>query len=220
MSGQVLGFVRSEHQEAFELLPWFVNGTLEQAERVLVEQHVQGCAACRRERDWLQRLSGAYAQSELAVDGELAFRRLERQLLARDVRVRAGGSPRMRMRTGRLRGLFTANAPWLKFALAMQIGVIVALAWAFAVREPPRFHVLGATPMRAGSNIIVVFDPATRESELRRILREVGARVVDGPTAANGYVLDVAGTTGAALAHLRAEPVVILAEPLQAESAR
>ena len=39
--------------------------------------------------------------------------------------------------------------------------------------------------------IVVVFDPATPEADLRRILREAGARIVDGPTQANAYVLDV-----------------------------
>lgn len=216
MSGQVLGFVRSAHQVAFELLPWFVNGTLDQAERAAVEQHLHECAACRRELDWLRQLSSAYVQSEPVVDSGRAFARIAPRLQPRD----AGGKASSLSR--RLRSMLSGNAPWLRFAVAMQLGVIVALAWTVASRGPPSYHGLGATAPRGSGNIIVVFDPAARESDVRRILREVGARVVDGPTAANGYVLDVSGganTAATALARLRADPAVMLAEPLQAERA-
>lgn len=216
MSGQVVGFVRSAHQLAFELLPWFVNGTLEPAERTVVEQHLHECAACRRELDWLQQLSNAYVSSEPALDSEGAFERLVPQLQRQDAPV-AAPSP-----FAWLRSCLSDTGVWLRFAVAMQFGVIVALGWAVALRELPAYHGLGATPTRASGSIIVVFDPAARESDVRRILRGIGARVVDGPTTANGYVLemtDAAGTTAAALAHLRAESAVILAEPLQAERA-
>jgi len=217
MSGQVLGFVRSGHRMVFDLLPWFVNGTLEQTERVLVEQHLPECAACRRELDWLQQLSSAYVQSELAVDSVGAFARFARQLESSEPRAETNVPPR-----GWLQGLLTANSAWLRFAVAMQFGVIVALGWALAARESPAYRTLGATQksIRAAGSLIVVFEPATRESEVRRILREAGARVVDGPTAANGYVLDVDGVPGAALAQLRGEPAVVLAERLQAERVR
>ncbi len=211
MSGQVVGFVWSQHRLAFELLPWFVNETLDHAERAQVEQHLQECAACRRELDWLRELSSVYPQSELAIDGELAFARLAPRLEPQNAR---------RRQWSWFYRLFRANPGWLKFAVAVQLGVIVALGWALAVHEAPAYRPLGATPTRAAGSIIVVFDPTAHESDVRRILRAAGARVVDGPTAANGYVLDVAGTADVALARLRTEPAVMLAEPLQAEPVR
>ena len=38
-------------QEATELLPWLLNGSLESAERERVQAHLEGCAGCRRELD-------------------------------------------------------------------------------------------------------------------------------------------------------------------------
>lgn len=38
-----------QHETVWLLLPWLANGTLETAERRLVEDHVAGCAACREE---------------------------------------------------------------------------------------------------------------------------------------------------------------------------
>jgi hypothetical protein len=219
VSGQVLGFVRSAHQVAFELLPWFVNGSLDESERASVEQHLHECAACRRELEWLRQLSSAYVQSEPAVDADRAFARIAPQLQPQDARGGSGGKATW----GRLRALFAGDAPWLKWAVAMQLGVVVALGFAIAVRGPTEYRGLGIVPTHGLGSLIVVFDPGARESEVRRLLRDIGARVVDGPTAANGYVLELSGgaqTPAAALARLRSDPVVLLAEPLQAEPAR
>jgi outer membrane lipopolysaccharide assembly protein LptE/RlpB len=69
--------------------------------------------------------------------------------------------------------------------------------------------------------LVVVFDPNTPEIELRRVLREAGARVVDGPTASNAYVLHVPSNRQAqALQTLRAERAVALAEELAPRSAQ
>ena len=37
------------HQEVWELLPWYANGTLEREEAAEVEAHLASCPACQRE---------------------------------------------------------------------------------------------------------------------------------------------------------------------------
>jgi hypothetical protein len=65
---------------------------------------------------------------------------------------------------------------------------------------------------------VVVVEPTTTEAELRRILRDAGARIVDGPTQANAYVLDVPAMRQAqALQALRAEHALVLVERLDAQ---
>jgi hypothetical protein len=67
----------------------------------------------------------------------------------------------------------------------------------------------------------VVFDPSTSQRDVARILHGTGGRVVDGPTASNGYVVAVPdGALNVALTRLRAESAVVLAEPLQLEAPR
>jgi hypothetical protein len=102
--------------------------------------------------------------------------------------------------------------------MAAERAVIVALVSAVvpATDGPKIYRTLGArsaiTPTGA---LVVVFDPSTRESDLRRILRAAGARVVDGPTQANAYVLKVpVERRDQALQALRAEPEVVLVEQL------
>ena len=60
-----------------------------------------------------------------------------------------------------------------------------------------------------------MFDPAVTELDLRRMLRAVGARIVDGPTQANAYLLDVAPEAREqALRALKVDRRVVLVEPL------
>ena len=73
--------------------------------------------------------------------------------------------------------------------------------------------------MPKSGSIVVVVDPTTTEAELRRILRDAGARIVDGPTQANAYVLDVPATRQVqAMQALRAEHALVLVERLDSQA--
>jgi len=62
---------------------------------------------------------------------------------------------------------------------------------------------------------VVIFRPDTPERVIRSALTSVGARIVDGPTAADAYVLQVpAAQRTQALAQLRSRNTIVLAEPV------
>jgi hypothetical protein len=83
------------------------------------------------------------------------------------------------------------------------------------------YRTLGARTAAAAGDLVVVFDPATAEADVRRILRGAGARIVDGPTRANAYVLEVApGQTERAAQALKAERAAVLVERLGPQGAR
>ncbi|NGZ85039.1 zf-HC2 domain-containing protein [Duganella aceris] len=114
-----------------------------------------------------------------------------------------------------------ANQPsWLRWAMAAQWVVIAGLV-ALLVRpggEPADYRVLGSG-VAAGGNLVVVFQPNTSERELRRILQAQNARVVDGPTVTDAYLINVpAAGRHQALQSLRAESAVKLVEPLDGGS--
>ena len=68
-------------------------------------------------------------------------------------------------------------------------------------------------------NMIVMLRPNTSEQVLCRTLTNTGAQVVDGPTAAGAYVLSVPIAERAqALARLRAQTEVVLAQPIDASA--
>jgi hypothetical protein len=109
-----------------------------------------------------------------------------------------------------------ANQPsWLRWAVAAQCVLIVGLA-ALLMRPQPaaEYHVLGAGAA-SGANLVVVFQPNTSERELRGLLQAQNARVIDGPTVTDAYLLSVPTERRAqALQALRGASAVKLAEPL------
>ncbi len=63
--------------------------------------------------------------------------------------------------------------------------------------------------------MVVVFQPGTRESELRSILQANNARLVGGPTETDAYLLAVpVAQRDEILLRLRTEASIKLAEPL------
>ena len=221
MSGQILKFDDSAHRAADEMLPWLVNGTLEGDELAAVEQHVRECARCRREVDLLKQLQAVCAIDEPAPDATPSYRRLHERIAGR----RRLGSLGDRLRASSS-GLGNALPHGQNGRSPREFAGIVMLAVRVAMpvgESAGLYQTLGAPAARAarGGTVAVVFVPAATESELRRIVQAAGARVVDGPTESNAYVLEVpAGHRDAILAALRAEPAVVLAQPLTAQPDR
>ncbi len=54
----------SSHDDVWLLLPWYVNGSLDEYEHPLVENHLKVCVTCRGEAENLKKLSTELAYSE------------------------------------------------------------------------------------------------------------------------------------------------------------
>ncbi len=68
------------HKDAFELLPWYVNGTLEEGDDARVAKHLKACRLCRKEADKLHKLEGlvrASCEQELEPPAQSWRSRLE-----------------------------------------------------------------------------------------------------------------------------------------------
>jgi anti-sigma factor RsiW len=214
MSGRVVRLDPAAHKVADALLPWFVNGTLDPDEIAFVERHLAECKRCKDEVEWLRGLYAACVAGEASPEASSVFRKLRLRLDGpRDRRNRVGGGLRSRV----------GSRPWTHWVIGAQLALIAGLGtlW-FYDGDRASYRTLGApaaaTPAGA---LVVVFDPSTPEAELRRILREAEARVVDGPTRANAYVLDVAPDRhGHAVAALRSERAVTLVEELGPAASR
>jgi hypothetical protein len=150
-------------------------------------------------------------------------RRLEAEVASLPLDVEQGWS-RMRSRLQadrpgqRMAGGLRGRAAWLGWGVAavlmLGMGALVAPSLG-----PPRgfggYHALGAAPQSAAGNVVVIFRPDATEQQMRETLRASAARLVDGPTPADAYVLHVAPTQRqAALATLRGRRDVVLAQPV------
>ena len=190
------------------LLPWRVNGTLDEAEAALFDAHLAECAECR---------------ADLAAEGALRaeFAGMPLGLELRQPPQVAGTAMRTRLRAP-VRRRFIARRIPLGWALAGQAAAAAAVALFFMLPQAhhessPTYRLLGADQTRATGNVIVLFAPDATERELRAALGQAGGRLVDGPTASGAYIVQVApGKRPVALQQLRAMSQVALAEPIDA----
>lgn len=192
------------HDEASELLPWFVTGQLDADEQAQVAAHVAGCAECQAEVAFQRQLEVEVAR--LPLDVERGWARMRGRIEANDD---APPAPARR----------SVRASWIGWGVAATFAVVAGAAW-LPQGQDPQYAALGDGRAERGGNAVVVFHPDTTERQMREALKAGEARLVDGPTAAGGYVLAVpAAKRTAVLAALRARTNVVLAEPIDGGTA-
>lgn len=223
MTGDIIP-LQGDHREIQSLLPWYLAGTLNAAEMAGVRAHVGVCAECQAELASERRLATGIADlpdEGPALDVDHGFA-LIRERIERDRRRAAPFAGVVTRLAAARRGWFSGE-PWMRWAVAAQACLVLALGAALlGTMQAPDYRALGAAaPADAAGvptgNVVVIFRPDTTEVALRGILRSAGARLVDGPTAADAYVLHVpAAARAETLAALRGQPQIVLAEPLDA----
>jgi anti-sigma factor RsiW len=195
------------HDEVQELLPWYITDTLAPDERRRVEDHVSACDLCRADLVRERLMSKGIA--DMPIDVELGWAAMRRRIEA--------DAPRRRTR------------PWTRFArgiadrprtvhlvLVAQLILLVSAIVAFApVMRPVQYHALGSAPVVASANMLIMFQPDTRQQAVGQLLNEAQARIVDGPTVTGALLVHVAPDRRAAtLERLKARREIALAEPI------
>lgn len=206
------------HREVQELLPWYVTGQLDPTDLAEVEGHLKHCPECRADVVFQRQL--AQEIPKLPIDVEHGWsrmrRRLEQDRAPRGLAGLLGGFGAWRPNLG---GGVALRPAWPALALTALLAA-GAMALALPALSPARYHALGAPPPVVAGNVVVIFRPDTPEKAIRGTLRAHHARLVDGPTAADGYVLQVpAASRMQVLAQLRAEPQIVLAEAIDQPAA-
>jgi hypothetical protein len=218
----------SHHQKVWEILPWYVNGTLEGREHDLVARHISRCQTCADEIARCQSIAAA-------VRGEEVPRTTSPDHLARLIdRIDRGSTSaapqrwRIRVREWieKIRLAFQETPSLFRWALAAQTAAIVLLAAAIILQTSVAPSLLYRTLSDAGSgpepvrvHLQVVFAEDINEREIRTLLSSIGATIVAGPTPMAVYTVALAAhdreapaQTRETLALLRAHPKVRLAE--------
>lgn len=205
--GKVIRLPHDSHRETQLLLPWYAAGRLDAADRARVEAHLSGCARCRSELASEHRLSAEVAG--LPVDADIGWAAMLRRIDDAD-----DEASRPRRSVG---GVLAAGAPWVGWAAAVCVTVVLAgQALIRSPSAPATYHTLSAAaPAAPAGDVIVVFRPDATEAAISRVLSASHARIVDGPTGADAYVLRVpAAERDAAVARLQAQKSVEMAEPI------
>lgn len=200
--------LQDAHERAQMLMPWRINGTLDEAEAALFDAHIAECAECR-----------ADLASEAALSAGLVSMPMpELAKQARAAPAEAKWRPARRRR-------FLARRVSLGWALAGPVAAAAAVAALFLALPQsgrdvdPDYRLLGSNDPVAG-NVIVMFAPDATERDLRAAIEQAGGRIVDGPTASGAYIVRVGpAERPAALERLRSAGAVVLAEPIDAAGA-
>lgn len=215
MTQNIIPLHGDPHRDTLALLPWLVTGQLDAADAGRVAAHLEACAGCRTALEVERRLDRAIVREPATADQGWAAMR-QRLDLDFEARRPVAAAPER-----------AATAPrfaWLHWPAGRGLGPALALASVVGVlllpfQVPARFTALGSAPAPVAGNVVVIFRPDTSEASFRQTLRGNGARLVDGPTAANAYVLRVApADRSATVDRLRRQPQVVLAEPVDAGS--
>lgn len=198
---------RDGHEGVRELLPWYVTGQLDEAETARIEAHLEDCDQCQAELRFEERLESEVARLPLEV--EAGWARMRRRI--------EGDRSEPRGRALR------ARAPWLGWGVAAVLMLGLGVLLAPSLRPAPTadsFHALSSPPPAEPGNVVVIFRPDTTEKTMREALQASSARLVDGPTSADAYVLRVpAAERDAALSTLRGRREIVLAQPVDSAGA-
>ena len=208
MKARILPLETAEHSHAEQLLPWYINETLDSAEREQVEAHIGQCERCQADvafQTRLRGLSGTLAVPDNVAQGWNAIRgRLGPKTAAAPRKVNA-----------------SHRLSWWQLALGIQGTVTVGLAVALAAIAlcPEPYRTLGTGPSTAAANALVVFEPTATEAQIRAALRAGDARLVGGPTVTDFYLVQMSSADPGAVNRLRAQPGVSQVESLVGGSA-
>lgn len=175
----------NEHRKVLELLPWYVNGTLPEAEHRVVESHVRECLPCRAALKDERRLAGALERAA-AHDSpmEWNFARLMRRI---EHPGRSAAGPR------RIRALQITRPQWLSAAAAIVVAVVAgATFWLAGLDGPaPSSRYTTATDaVRADAPMLdIVFAEGATQADIRDVLASIHGTIVDGPSDVGRYTV-------------------------------
>lgn len=213
MSGAEHELMHPAHARAWSLLPWYVNGSLADQERLLVRDHLGECLVCAREHRRLEILATAVAEAVEEHACNRAYARFAQRV--------AGAAPGRR-RWPRLwfEPLPLVAGAVLLICSAALVGGVVVSRDQGGLEPRQSFQTLGRQSAQSS---------ALAEPVLRVVLRDPGraaldawlkrhvAEVLEGPSEIGVLTVKVAlapRTFDAMLARIRADEETLFVEPV------
>jgi hypothetical protein len=212
------------HRQAWEAIPWILNGSASESETRAAQEHLRLCADCREALAFERRLRDAMAQPQTQAG---AVEEGWQSLCARLDSSAAGRkswrvSGLMPARQHASRGL---SVRWLAAAVvveALALGAMVSTSWINRTERQSvgTYRTLSRPdPASAAPTIRVVLAPAMTLEQFRLLLTSAHLKVVSGPGEAGVWSLApaedaTAVLTESALRQLRESPQVRFAEPI------
>lgn len=187
----------------WDLIPWYVNGSLPADEADSVRAHCETCPACAAEVKAQQRLAAKLQVTDLFEEEQArSWDHLKAQIEA-DARARA---PKGRDWSFMSKG-------WLALA-GGAVAACLVVAVQFGQPAGQEFETLTSETVDAASLIRFQTQPGLPESALEAVLKTHGATLVAGPSEAGVYVAqvnDTANTKTVAVALMSTDEIIFAA---------
>jgi hypothetical protein len=206
---------QESHQDISELLPWYVNNTLAEGERLRVKAHLDVCGACRDDlRVELQLFARLSEERGIEYMPAASLKKLQSRIEQTDLRG-AGPSAAVELAVPAHRGTWTGLLAASVAALAVAVSLLAADRLTRPGGPPGNYYTVTTATERVPDAVIrAVFTPNLTLERLQGVLDAAQLRIVSGPTEAGVYSL--ASTSAqpvvVSLATLRHDPAVRFAE--------
>ncbi len=222
--------INKDHQELSQLLPWYVNKSLQDAELKAVQGHINVCLTCKRELNQLTRLAQA-VKHEGALDSaeNAAFARLKIRLHGEQPGAAQSIAPEQpavdlsNVTQFKPAGKTRARATWFRPGLAMAASVLLSVFLVMPYFQTDFRTLSNGQPEQAiqANEIRVVFADKLDMLQKNEIVGRFQGQIVDAPTAQGVYTVRLqpavdSKQTLAVVESLRQDSKVIFAEPAYA----
>ena len=169
----------SEHPAL--LLPWYVNGTLSEAERARVEAHLQACARCRQDVDTLRQLRQSLRAhyADQAPSEQLWWRIRQRIRTEQSGAEKPGKEVRERSRWLWLGGM----------AAAIFLAQVLMIRGQLNDPAVGGYQPLSGESHQAVASLQVRFAPRATMEQVSRLLQDLALEITGGPGALGLYQL-------------------------------
>ena len=181
------------HPEA-GLLPWYLNGTLREAERIQVVRHLESCQDCRRELEemgQMKRNLATHYKSQPAPSSQVARTVMTtisaQESLGRQERKDASSQ------LGRIDQWFRSLLlpQWAPTLAALLLIVQTGLILWIGVPQEDRNQVKTRSLGMPVAKLAVAFKPVATEEQIRLLLEQVHGRITNGPSGEGLYTIEV-----------------------------
>jgi anti-sigma factor RsiW len=212
----------TNHDAVWLLIPWYVNGRIDEPQRARVDAHLRACQDCQTEvltqRKICQTMAASNPDIEQLPTASLRglLQQLDSPASPVDM-VMVMPAPAARMQQ-------VASWRWSRQVAASLATIAVATVGYMAFNHigpanktpPANYYTVTAAAPRVPLEVIrAVFTPAITVADMQRILNEAQLDIVAGPTPAGVYSLAKTSTRSASesLRRLRQHKEVLFAEP-------
>jgi anti-sigma factor RsiW len=224
--------VAAEHARCWQLIPWYINGTLSADEASGAEQHFASCPECAKELEQHRGLQTQLRDGDPVLMGpQSAWQKMAERLDSEDEALARG-----HFRLGS-----KGNVAW-RWAVAAQALLIVGLTTVVwqqsrapdspgsidmptdAMLQPSYVTLTASSEAVTDGAVRVVFRHDVSLADVNALLRELSTQIVAGPSEASVYTLALPNfvtassgveQTAAMLKVLRGDARVVFAEPAE-----